>query len=584
MKIRRNIGIKTVTVIVWVAVFLSLCVTCSVLFLNTYYTQQIAYDCLMDKTNLYMKVLNKNIWKVTQEIKQSQRYDGSLIGSIPTDASPQDTQYYPLWRQMAEYNFKKAVVVDEKYAFFEYNRTANLLLYEDAVYFAGSERNEFVRSFVGALDRRYDAGINGIVWSYLPIGGKTYLYCCFSQGNTVVGCVIDLQELTRDFNISNMGYSGSFLFEDGDGVYYPSGETEEMEDIEAHIPDLRTTESKIGPHYAWQTYRLNFVGSVKVVIQLSSGVLARNMRLQVFSFVAFALILAMVLYAVRYFYKRLLMPMRRFTERLKNPEQDAALDDKGLVELIYADSEFRRMYSELQSLRISLYEKEIENQSVMLEYAQEQIKPHFFLNCMSVVQSLAELHHEREIVQILDTLSDYMKYVLKDTFQMRRIGDEVDHLQEYMSIQQLCKKGQFRYSAFVEEGLEEYKIIPLLLQAFGENSVKHRLVPDRCIEIDLYITKMELDGQDYIYIALSDTGNGFSQDILDRIAQDQPIVYGGCEHLGIRNTLKRIRMIYGNKAQVRLSNMKEHYGAVVEVMLPVAEELPDAGDDRAQKE
>ena len=128
MKIRRNIGIKTVTVIVWVAVFLSLCVTCSVLFLNTYYTQQIAYDCLMDKTNLYMKVLNKNIWKVTQEIKQSQRYDGSLIGSIPTDASPQDTQYYPLWRQMAEYNFKKAVVVDEKYAFFEYNRTANLLL------------------------------------------------------------------------------------------------------------------------------------------------------------------------------------------------------------------------------------------------------------------------------------------------------------------------------------------------------------------------------------------------------------------------------------------------------------------------
>ena len=43
-------------------------------------------------------------------------------------------------------------------------------------------------------------------------------------------------------------------------------------------------------------------------------------------------------------------------------------------------------------------------------------------------------------------------------------------------------------------------------------------------------------------------------------------------------------MIYGNKAQVRLSNMKEHYGAVVEVMLPVAEELPDAGDDRAQKE
>lgn len=584
MKIRRNIGIKTVTIIVWVAVLLSLCVISSVLFLNTYYTQQIAYDCLLDKTDLYMKVLNKNIWKVTQEVKQSQRYDAELIRSIPAEASPQDAQYYSLWHQMAEYNFKKAFVVDEKYAFFEYNRSANLLLYEDAVYFSDSERSDFVRSFIDELDRRYDAGINGISWDYLLIDGNTYLYCCFSQENTVVGCIIDLKVLTQDFTISNMGYSGGFLFESSTGEYYPSGEIENLEDIEAQIPDLRTTEGQIGPRYAWQTYRLNFVGSVKVVVRLSSGALTRNVQLQIFSLAAFALILMLVLYAVRYFYKRMLMPLRRFVERLKNPEQDVALDDKGLVELIYADGEFRRMYSELQSLRISLYEKEIEKQSVMLEYAQEQIKPHFFLNCMSVVQSLAELHHETEIVQILDTLSDYMKYVLKDTFQMRRIGDEVSHLQEYMSIQQLCKKGQFCYNAFVEEGLEDYKIIPLLLQTFGENSVKHGLIPGRSIEIDLYITKMTLDGQDYLYIVLSDTGNGFPQEILDRIEQDQPIVYGGCEHLGIRTTLKRIRMIYGNKAQVHLSNMKENYGAVVEVMLPVSEELLDAGDEKLQKE
>ena len=66
-----------------------------------------------------------------------------------------------------------------------------------------------------------------------------------------------------------------------------------------------------------------------------------------------------------------------------------------------------------------------------------------------------------------------------------------------------------------------------------------------------------------------DTGKGFSDETLELIKQQKPIIYDGCEHIGIYNTLQRIQMAYGEKAEVKFGNMKKNYGAVVEIMLPM---------------
>ena len=99
--------------------------------------------------------------------------------------------------------------------------------------------------------------------------------------------------------------------------------------------------------------------------------------------------------------------------------------------------------------------------------------------------------------------------------------------------------------------------------------MKHGLVSGQCIEITIYITPMEIESEKYLYISVSDTGKGFSDETLELIKQQKPIIYDGCEHIGIYNTLQRIQMSYGEKAEVKFSNMKNNYGAVVEIMLPM---------------
>ena len=52
------------------------------------------------------------------------------------------------------------------------------------------------------------------------------------------------------------------------------------------------------------------------------------------------------------------------------------------------------------------YEKELNEKQIELEFAQEQIRPHFFLNCISLIHGIADNKGETDIVTITAILSD----------------------------------------------------------------------------------------------------------------------------------------------------------------------------------
>ena len=89
--------------------------------------------------------------------------------------------------------------------------------------------------------------------------------------------------------------------------------------------------------------------------------------------------------------------------------------------------------------------------------------------------------------------------------------------------------------------------------------------------ISLYLTNETYEDGEYLYICISDTGNGFSKEALDAIEHDTPIIYHGRHHVGISNIKRRLALMYGERASITCSNMDENYGAVVEVRLPKTE-------------
>ena len=172
----------------------------------------------------------------------------------------------------------------------------------------------------------------------------------------------------------------------------------------------------------------------------------------------------------------------------------------------------------------------------------------------------------------MSVLSEYIRYNYRDAGKERDLFEELGHVKKYVELQKL-RYGEEAFAFEVIEDLPEGEIrIPsLILQTLVENCVVHAVSLDRPVEISVYITSEEYEDGKYLYLCVSDTGNGFSKEILEAIEKDLPIIYNGRKHVGLQNIRRRLQLLYGERASMVLQNMDENYGAVVEIRIPQEE-------------
>ena len=229
---------------------------------------------------------------------------------------------------------------------------------------------------------------------------------------------------------------------------------------------------------------------------------------------------------------------------------------------------FRNLVRKIQALKITIYEKELNEKQIELEFAQEQIRPHFFLNCISLIHGIADNKGETDIVTITSILSDYIRYIYKGSQVLRPLSEEIAHVENYISIQRFrYGEDYFQFDCMVDDGLGDIEIPVLLLQTLVENSFSHGLTPERKGEISLFITKEKHNDAECLYICVSDNGKGFSAEVLEKIENNGEIYYNDRRHVGLQNIKKRLNLIYGEQAEFHLSNMDENFGAISEVWI-----------------
>lgn len=266
-----------------------------------------------------------------------------------------------------------------------------------------------------------------------------------------------------------------------------------------------------------------------------------------------------------------MIPLKVFTEGISNMEEEQLLHEDGknnILELEAVSDRFRFLLRKIQSLKIAIYEKELQEKRAELEYMQEQIRPHFFLNCLSLIHGMADKSGEKEITYITKVLSEYIRYNYRESGKERKLIEEIEHVKKYMEIQKLrYGDSAFRFEVICEDVGDEVLVPSLVLQTLVENAVVHGVNLDHLVEISLYVTMENYNGGKWLYICVSDTGSGFSDDILKALSEDMPIVYGGRKHIGLQNVKRRLELLYGQDAELSVQNMGEHYGAIVEVRI-----------------
>ncbi|MDM1553103.1 MULTISPECIES: tetratricopeptide repeat protein [Chryseobacterium] len=161
-----------------------------------------------------------------------------------------------------------------------------------------------------------------------------------------------------------------------------------------------------------------------------------------------------------------------------------------------------------QKQKITILEKDRIKQKLLLS----QMNPHFIFNSIDNIQSLIINGKENVAISYLNSFSKLTRQILENSNENYiSLQEEIDMVENYLSIQQLLYNDRFNYSINIVNvsDTESYFIPPMLTQPFIENAIKHGVRNNDekgMIEIAFSFS------QEKLFFEIVDNGLGFNDE------------------------------------------------------------------------
>ena len=278
---------------------------------------------------------------------------------------------------------------------------------------------------------------------------------------------------------------------------------------------------------------------------------------------------------------RMLNPITRLTERLSRIDETTSIYDitssEGILEIDTANDKLSQVLFDMQELKIREYHAQLELKKVELNYLKSQIRPHFYLNMLSMIHSMLQTENYKEIEELTILTSDYLRYLFMVDQDFSPLEKEIQHIKDYLEIQRIRYGNHIDFALTFDERLHNALVPSLLLQTFVENTIKHGFSFQDGIVIDLSLQKRIVDEKPYIGICVKDNGPGFSREILSKLKNMESLISEDGHHIGITNAIERLNLLYSNDYTITFEN-NDTSGARIDVLVPYKELKGDSNE------
>lgn len=407
-------------------------------------------------------------------------------------------------------------------------------------------------------------------WQILREQGRVYLLRTVWSGGTCCGVWLAPQSAIEPLAQMQVGEDGAVLMLDREGNILSSGEFAGCAALAAE--DNGKIVRLDGRRYLQIGCRSSNL-PVELAALIPESVFAGQVRLtQAVIVLVFSITLLLLLPALWYLMNQeVSRPVVQLTEtmsRVGGGDLTAkASEVSRFSEFREIAGSFNRMTGQIRQLRQDIYERRLSEQRTQLQYLQMQIRPHFFLNAMNIIYSFSLTGRNDLIEQLTLCLSRYFRYIFQCESAFVPLAAELEHIHTYLEILRLRDQGEFSYHREIDKVLLDALIPPLTIQPFVENSVKYSCGGGGG-EIDLTVECRQVQGEQMLCVTVRDGGGGYPEAILEQFDREEPLSDGGGRRIGLTNVRQRLRLTYGEQAQIHISNMPEG-GACSELLLPL---------------
>ena len=232
------------------------------------------------------------------------------------------------------------------------------------------------------------------------------------------------------------------------------------------------------------------------------------------------------------------------------------------IEEIYHN--FNGMVQEVQRLMQEHYQLGKEVKMAEARALQAQINPHFLYNTLDLINWISMDYGAEEIGTLTWNLARFYRLSLNHGKSLISIGEEVEHVEVYVNIENYHFDNAISLEVDVPEELKSYACLNIILQPFVENAIVHGIAekPDiESCEIRICARREEQD----IVFSVQDDEPGV--DVKEMQKETQQDIRTAQHGYGVRNINFRLKLCFGEKYGV--TYLESEKGTHVEIKIPV---------------
>lgn len=419
------------------------------------------------------------------------------------------------------------------------------------------DRNENSYSWVISLSRAVEVTDEGKATQALLLINLNYMY---------------FEEIFSNVNLGNGGYV--YLTNDrGDIIWHPkqneiySGRFKEDNKYAATLKDGITVENLRGKNITLNVRTIGYTGWKLVGVTPSAALGIDGIKFRFFVLFVADLFLFLLAMINAFISDKISNPIKRLDGSVREIESgnlDVEILPSGSYEVEHLGKSIKNMLGRIKVLMSDLVAEHNAKRKSEFDTLQSQINPHFLYNTLDIIVWMIENENSDKAVNIVTALAKFFRISLSKGKNIITVKDEVEHVRNYLMIQNMRFKNRFEYSIDVDEKVLSYSSLKLMLQPLVENAIYHGMeFMDGDGEIDVKVFKED----NSLYFTITDNGLGMSEDMVEILLSKDFVPSKKGSGIGVKNVNERIKLYFGSEYGLKVESEPDE-GTKITIHLP----------------
>ena len=291
-------------------------------------------------------------------------------------------------------------------------------------------------------------------------------------------------------------------------------------------------------------------------------------EISVIAFVAVLLLIVFISHYIPLSISRPITELVEVTQQVSQGNLQVRSHVNTGVEAKQLSESLNTMIYKINALLEQVKKEQIRIRKAEFELLQAQINPHFLYNTLDTIIWLAESDEQKQVVHMVESLSDFFRTSLNQGKDIISIKEEIQHVRSYLEIQQMRYQDILEYEIDVPEEFYQNTIPKITVQPLVENALYHGIKNKRGKG---KITVRGYREDSFFILEVRDNGIGMQTERLVQVRN--ALLYkqlAESKVYGLYNVNERIRLNCGEEYGLRISSTYQE-GTTVKILLPDAD-------------